>query len=237
MKDLEDFYWWFVARRNLVTLLLKRCLPKYSPLKILDIGCGTGRLLGELSHFGQASGVDISSYAVELCHNRGFSEARQGDVLNLQFASESFDIICALDVFEHIVNDKKAFDEAYRILKNKGTFLLTVPANRLLWSCHDIALEHKRRYSLAELRHKLTSAGFKIQRISYCIFGLFFPIFIFRIMQNIFSKPIVPKTTLIVFPTVINAILLSILRIENLLINKGINFPLGVSIVCVATKV
>jgi SAM-dependent methyltransferase len=156
----------------------------------------------------------------------------------LQFSPELFDLVTALDIFEHIEDDKKAFSESRRVLKKKGTLLLTVPANSCLWSHHDIALSHKRRYALSELKRKLVLSGFKIERISYCIFFLFLPIFLFRMVQKIYFEVSLfpPKTVYLIFPKFINTVFLWLCELENLLIKIGVNFPFGVSIVCVATK-
>ena len=156
--------------------------------------------------------------------------------MNMHFAPLSFDIVTALDILEHIQDDKNALLEIFRVLRHNGILVITVPANRFLWGSFDITMAHKRRYSLPELNNKLTSANFKIKKISYFSFSVFLPTAILRIMQNSFLKPCVPKTPLVILPKLENKILLFIMKSENLLINKGFNFPFGVDIVCVATK-
>ncbi|MCM8795546.1 MAG: class I SAM-dependent methyltransferase [Candidatus Omnitrophica bacterium] len=233
IDKLENFYWWFIARRELAISLLRKYIKKLN-LRILDVGCGTGMFMKELVRFGKVVGVDKSYYSIQLCHKKGFNSVYQEDISNMHFPSETFDLVTALDVLEHIEDDERAISEIFRVLKNNGIFLLTVPANNSLWSYHDIALNHKRRYTFSELKDKLISIGFEVKRISYCIFFLFLPIFIFRMFQRYFLH--IHHTTLITFPKLINFLLLLTLRLENTLLKKGIDFPFGVSLVCVARK-
>jgi SAM-dependent methyltransferase len=144
-------------------------------------------------------------------------------------------LITALDVLEHIDNDLAAMQELYRICKPGGRLLVTVPAYGFLWSEHDEALHHRRRYAAYELRNKLTLAGFQIERCSYFIMLLFLPILIIRVIQGIFKHSTSPRTSHIQLPKIINQTLIWLLAIEKWLV-RYINLPLGVSIVCLAQK-
>lgn len=237
IEELDFFYWWFVARHELATLLLKGYLSDRDNL-VLDIGCGTGVFLKELSKLKdmQIYGLDISSYAIESSLKKGFNKLYLENATKTHFVDHYFDFITGLDIFEHIEDDTKAFSECFRILKDKGRMLLTVPAFGFLWSEHDVAFGHKRRYKIPDLKKKLALAGFKIEKITYCMFFVFLPISILRICQNYLVKSDIPHATLPTLPKCINYFLLSLLRIENLLIRAGFNFPFGVSIVCIAGK-
>lgn len=234
MYKIEDIYWWFVARRKMLSKIITIYL-KSKNNKILDIGCGTGSNLLELSKFGDAIGIDRSDEAIDFCHKRGLQNVSKEDAETFSFEKESFDLITVLDVLEHVQEDIKLLEKCYDICKVNGLLFITVPAYGFLWSEHDEALHHKRRYTASELRNKLNLVNFKIVKISYNITSLFFVVFFFRFWQNLFKKSVYPQSSVVLLPEYINNILIKILDIETFFL-KYINFPFGVSIVCVATK-
>jgi 2-polyprenyl-3-methyl-5-hydroxy-6-metoxy-1,4-benzoquinol methylase len=235
MYELENDYWWFVARRNLITEIVRRETEKRKGGRIFDVGCGTGANLEAISRYGRSFGVDLAREAIQLCHRRGLKDLAISRVENLAYLSESFDIITALDVLEHIDNDLAALDELFRICKPGGMLLITVPAYGFLWSEHDEALHHRRRYAAHELRNKLTIAGFEVERCSYFITSLFFPILVIRIMQGIFKNSTHPKTSHVQLPKLLSKMIILLLFFEQWLI-RYINLPFGVSIVCTSRK-
>jgi SAM-dependent methyltransferase len=235
MYDLENHYWWFVARRNLITEIVRREAGEKEGRRIFDVGCGTGANLAAISRYGRSFGVDLANEAIRLCRRRGLKDLAISNMENLAYLSESFDIITALDVLEHIDDDLRAMDELFRICKTGGMLLVTVPAYGFLWSEHDEALHHRRRYAAHELRNKLTVAGFEIERCSYFITSLFFPILFIRILQGIFKNSTHPKTSHVELPGLFSKMIIWLLAMEQWLI-RYINLPFGVSIVCTARK-
>lgn len=180
MHELESHYWWFVGRREIVRNLLQETLKdraERDALSLLDIGCGTGANLPMLAQAigikGRVTALDYSALALE------FAQAQLGDspsihllrsdATHLPFAEEQFDIVTMLDVLEHVEEDGTAVREIYRILKPGGSFILTVPAYQNLWSAHDEALHHFRRYEYAGLRSLLHGAGFQVWRQSFAM--------------------------------------------------------------------
>ncbi len=236
MFSTEETYWWFVARRKLVVSLLKSYLKQVPDNRLLDIGCGTGNNLIEFNKLGQAMGLDNSQEAIDFCKQRGLTNVVNQDAEKISLEKESFDAITMLDVMEHVQDDMALLKNCYELCAKDGFLLITVPAYGFLWSEHDEALHHKRRYTASELRNKLNVANFKIIKISYVITSLFFPIFFLRFWQNMFKKSVYPQTSIILLPKLINDLIIKILDIENFLVKK-INFPIGTSIVCVATKI
>lgn len=235
MYKLESFYWWFVARRSLLESLVKGLAPRFIRPAILDVGCGTGINLSVLSKYGDAIGSDASEEALSFSNRRGLGALVRNQIEALPFGPAKFDMITALDVLEHVDNDLKALDELLRVMKEDGVLVITVPAYGFLWSEHDEALRHRRRYAASELRNKLTNAGFEVDRISYYITVLFFPILFMRFAQSLAKKSIEAKTSHIILPSWLNTILIGILGLERLLL-RWINLPFGVSIVCLARK-
>ena len=235
MYQLEAFYWWFVARRKLIHDVVADGHNFPQDATILDIGCGTGLNNELLSEFGQVWGTDRSEHALNFSRKRGIENLVLSNAEDLQFADESFNLVTALDVLEHVDDDLQALSEIWRVTKADGLFVITVPAYGFLWSEHDEALHHRRRYTAHELRNKLTNAGFEVDRSTYFISLLFFPILFMRIAQNLGKKSLRPKTSHVVLPKWMNSLLIKILDLERLYL-KWSNLPFGVSIVCTARK-
>jgi SAM-dependent methyltransferase len=145
----------------------------------------------------------------------------------LPFASGAFNIVTALDVLEHTDDDLNCLREIHRITRERGLVLITVPAYGFLWSEHDEALKHRRRYTAHELRNKLAITGFEIVRTSYFISTMFFPILAFRIWRGLRNDSTHPRTSHYVLPNSINAALISLLALERKIFRK-INLPIGV---------
>ena len=163
--QIEEWNWWFIARRKAILSLLKNTDKKS---KILDIGCAGGPLLNDLKNqgFENASGADFSAEAVAKCKQRGL-QAYQMDAHNLQFEPNNFDLLIASDSLEHLEFDEKALKNWYNILKPGGRILVFVPAYMFLWSEHDTVNHHFRRYTKTELTKKMQQAGFTVKRSCY----------------------------------------------------------------------
>jgi len=235
MYKLESFYWWFVARRRLLESLIEEISHEYNRPRILDVGCGTGINFSVLAKYGDTFSSDASEEALSFSKGRGIDGLVRSQGESLPFASSTFNIVTALDVLEHVDDDLKALDELLRVTKDGGVLVITVPAYGFLWSEHDEALHHRRRYAASELRNKLTNAGFEVERITYYITFLFFPILLVRFVQSVLKKSIRAKTSHIILPGWLNSLLIAILGFERVLLRR-MNFPFGVSIVCLARK-
>src|SRR3990167_11456802 len=106
----EDRHWWHLSKRRIVEYYLKKLLKDKTDANMLDVGCGTGKNLELLSSYGTAWGVDISSDALLYCRKRGLKRIKKANVTALPFKDNSFDIITALDILEH-VDDRRALQE------------------------------------------------------------------------------------------------------------------------------
>lgn len=235
MYKLESFYWWFVARRDLLEWFVKEIVKGIDRPTLLDVGCGTGINFSVLSKCGETFSSDSSEEALRFSRGRGTTGLVRSDLEALPFVASTFDVITALDVLEHVDDDLAAMDELLRVTRKGGLLLITVPAYGFLWSEHDEALHHRRRYAASELRNKLTNAGFEVERITYYITFLFFPILLMRFAQSLSKKSIHAKTSHVILPGWLNSLLIGILAFERLLL-RWMNFPFGVSIVCLARK-
>ncbi len=233
LYDLEDRYWWFVARRRLALDLLETALKDFDKPCVLDLGCGTGAVSKEMASWANPVGLDMSPLALGFCQQRGQTNLVQADGTQLPFASGSLDGIIALDVFEHIKDHEQAFSEARRILRPSGVLVLSVPAFQFLWGPHDVALMHMRRYRLPEVRKVLRDAGFEVEKASYSIHLLFPVVVITRVLEKL--KRGEPKASLPKVPGWMNRSLIGLQDFETAAL-KRLSLPWGSSIVAVARK-
>lgn len=236
MYHFEDEYWWYKGRREMVldTVAIIKQKSKGQPLKILDVGCGTGINLESLKQYGDVYGLDFSRNALRLSRSRGDAQLTLGSGDKLPFVNDNFDLVCALDVIEHIDDDFSALKEFYRVLSPKGYLVLTVPAFQFLWSKHDVAAHHKRRYSKSNLIRALTLCGFFVEKSNYWNCILFPVVAASRLLRNDENKEI--TTDIRELPALMNSTLLRILRIERTITKKNMSFPVGVSILSVCRK-
>lgn len=234
LHKVETYYWWHVGRKRILETFLGRIsLPKDS--KILDVGCGTGETTKFLANFGKVWGVDISRKALDFCREQGLERLEKSSATDLSFGDQSFDLVAMLDIVEHVEGDDRALREAHRVLDTGGQLLVTVPALKYLWSDHDEALDHKRRYSKKELKERIQDAGFRIERLSYAISFLALPIIVYRSIQKIFIQSTYPKTSYLILPRWLNQFFVSLLSFEAKLL-KHIDLPFGISLICLARK-
>jgi ubiquinone/menaquinone biosynthesis C-methylase UbiE len=236
MYQLENSYWWYVARRELAVQLLKSEINGRASARILDVGCGTGANVHAFASIAPTVGIDLSMDALHFCQQRGIKAVTLSPVEELPFNCRSFDVVTALDILEHTDDDLNSLREIHRVIKDRGLLLITVPAYGFLWSEHDEALKHRRRYTAHELRNKLTITGFEVVRTSYFISTLFFPILAMRIWQGLRKDSTQPMTSIYVLPDWINNSLIALLTLERKLFHR-MNLPFGVSIVALARAV
>jgi len=236
MYSLENTYWWFQGRKDIVLELLKRHTPLgQKPLDVLDVGCGTGLLLETLRPYARPVGIDFSRLAMKYCAKRGIERIVCARVEALPFGDEAFDLLLVLDLFEHIDDDAALMRELWRVCRPGGNLLLTVPAYGFLWSEHDEALHHRRRYSRASLRRLIGASRFEVIRLTNAITFMLLPIIVFRLVQKIAKPKRRPKTHLIRLPGPLNRLLISLLRVEARYLRYA-DFPVGVSILALLRK-
>jgi len=232
--NLESTHWWFVGRRRLLKLLLS-CLKIQKDAPVVDVGCGVGSNLPTLRSMGfSVIGIDSESYSLSFARRRIPSNFLvKGDLTGLPFKANSFGLIIATDILEHLNQDGVGIREIYRTLKNEGKAIITVPAFGFLWGVQDIAGMHKRRYSKKELIKNIEQAGFQMVRSSYYNFFLFFPIFFLRRLIRLLGLKIESENK--INSPLINFFLKTLFSVEPYLL-KYFSFPFGVSIFCIARK-
>jgi 2-polyprenyl-3-methyl-5-hydroxy-6-metoxy-1,4-benzoquinol methylase len=235
----ENTYWWHVGRRHLLDTLFGKFVgkPRRAKINILEVGCGTGSLLEYMHKFGNVMGLDISPEALSYCSKRGIKNLLQCDLVSdgVEKIKKKFDVVVAMDTLEHIQDDVMAMKKIRTLLKKNGKFIVCVPAHKFLWSTHDEALHHKRRYHSYELMKKLEDSGFKILKRSYFIAFAFPLISLYRIWTNLFGRDAYPKTSYVLLPKQINNFLIGVLKFEAMLL-AFVSIPFGVTLVAVASS-
>lgn len=229
----EDRYWWFVSRRELV-LDLVGTLNLPPSARLLDIGCGTGATAAALRRFGRVFGVDMSPLALECCRRRGVADLMLGKAEALPLASETVDVIVATDILEHLRDDVAALREFRRVLRPGGYAVVTVPAYQALWSEHDVALMHCRRYVEKILTERVREAGLEMVRSSYAL-SFLLPLALGRLMKRKAAVGRAAEAQVPVLPERINSLLIRFQRLETALLRR-VRLPWGLSVVAVIHK-
>lgn len=222
--ESSNNFFWLKARHRLIITLVKKLEIK----NILDIGAGVGGLGIEAVKGG------IDYYFSEPDKNSNIylknkfgpdKEIILNKNLNTKFENES--ALVFLDVFEHVENPKKLFNEYSEILQYQDFLIFTVPAYQCLWSNWDIYLGHFRRYNRKSCREFIKILNLEIIEVSYLFPELLIPA-IYRKVKN--SKQInFPK-----LPKSINNFLFLI----SIFISKLRRIiPFGLSVLVVAKKI
>ncbi len=237
MKRMEEEYWWHVGRRYIIRRFMEHYLGPTGSLKILDLGCGTGRNLELLQQFGDAVGVEPPGPGLDQVRAMGIGEdvIVGGDAEHIPFDDGTFDLVTAFDVLEHLENDRDGLAEIRRVLKPAGHLLLTVPAYRFLWSVHDEALGHRRRYVASEIHSLLNTSGFVSIRRSYAISFALPAIMAFRIAQGLVPNLSEQGASYVEVPERTNRLLTNLLKVEGRLMG-AIDLPFGASIIALARR-
>jgi SAM-dependent methyltransferase len=235
--QIEKDHWWYAARRAIIFDWVFRLLEPYPPTRILDVGCGTGYNVEYMNANGypDVHGLDMAPEALSFCLSRGLNKVVAGDLTDLPFANESYEMVTALDILEHLDDDGKGLRELLRILKPGGILILFVPAFQFLWSLQDEVSHHCRRYTVNELGRKIRYTGFEITKISYANSLLFPLVWVGRILLKFLRNRVSIISEADLSPDWSNKILERIFATERSLLRR-VNFPVGVSILCVCLK-
>jgi SAM-dependent methyltransferase len=235
LARLEPSSFWFRSRNRLVLQLLRRYFP--TAKQLLEIGCGTGFVL---------SGIRAARPEMELTgsdlHDAGLAFASQRlpgvalyqiDCRRLPFESH-FDVVCALDVLEHITEDEIAIAEMFRATRPGGGAIISVPQHPGLWSAGDDFAHHKRRYRRHELESKLRAAGFEVKLMTSIVFFLLPAMAVARARQR--GRKTYDPMTEYGAPRWIDRAFEGTLEAERWLISRGVSLPAGGSLFAVAVK-
>jgi hypothetical protein len=168
---------WELARAKAVERIVRHRVDR-PVASILDWGCGdvfTGRFLLERLGAETLVGVDPHLTDPQLASFAG-SDSRitlyRGEQ---ELPPRRFDLLLLCDVIEHVADDVALVEPlARKFLADHGRVVVTVPAFQALFSAHDVALKHYRRYRLSQLESVLEHAGLTVLGSGY-LFGALLP--------------------------------------------------------------
>ena len=234
MREAEERHFWFRGSRAVIFDWIDTALDDLGPdARALDVGAGTGGVLADLGSRCHAFGAEFNAAGARYCGDRGLAVV-QARLPVLPFADDTFDLAISLDVFEHIEDDLAAIEEVRRVLRPGGRLITTVRALRWLWSSHDEALHHHRRYHRADFEAGLCHAGFTIRRLSYYNASLLAPIAAVRLAQRAArTLGVVPaevNSDVSVPPAPLNNALATVFGSERHLL-RHLSLPVGASLI------
>ena len=157
LGEIEDRHWWFAERRSIIRSEIQGLRTDGWAMDVGAAAGGNTRVLAEAGW--DCMALEFSETGADLARGRGLTVVR-GDATRLPLAADSLGLVVAYDVLEHIEDDQAAAREIFRCLRPGGTLLVAVPADMRLWSAHDEAVDHVRRYERAELLTLIEDAGF-----------------------------------------------------------------------------
>ncbi|MEO1654241.1 MAG: class I SAM-dependent methyltransferase [Bacteroidota bacterium] len=178
---LEREHWWFVVRGKIIRDRVQSWAAQGKPdPKILNVGAATGKTSELLEAFGEVTSIEYDEGCVAFVRKTLNIPIIQASILDLPYADQTFDLVCAFDVIEHVENDQRAAAELHRVCKPGGAILVTVPAFNQLWSHHDVVNQHFRRYTRKTLQKLWVASDFERSNTTYFNTFLFPPIWLFR---------------------------------------------------------
>mgnify|MGYP001371974508 CR=1 FL=1 len=189
MAALDQTHWWYVARRRILSDVVARIVRPPKGARILEIGCGTGHNFPMLGAFGTVDGLEVDDAARQIASERLGRAVGSSRLPALEgIADGSYDLIALLDVLEHVEGDEAALASVRQKLKPGGRILVTVPANRWMWSAHDTVHHHFRRYNGSDLREVIAKAGLKAELVTHFNTILFPLAAAFRVLGKVTGR-------------------------------------------------
>jgi SAM-dependent methyltransferase len=232
--ELYRQHWWWRAREAVILDLLRSLRPRPRPRStILDVGCGDAVSFPALSAFGTVRGIEVDESLLDPSgpFRERISTRPLGDAV-YDDPSWRFDLITALDVIEHIDDDRGAIASIVAMLHPGGLLVVTVPAFELLWDHHDEINDHRRRYTASRLRGAFDGQGLEVLHIRYLFRTLFIPKLLVRLVNAGRSSKVaqhgIPRPA-------INSALRTLCVLEDRLLRR-LPIPFGTSVVGVARK-
>jgi ubiquinone/menaquinone biosynthesis C-methylase UbiE len=237
MYHVETDHWWYRGMRQITERMLLPALSPRRGLRILDAGCGTGGNLGFLKAYGTVHGLDYSMLALSFAKRMHLGAVLQATVEHLPFPDGCFDLVTSFDVLYHqeVGDEQHALSELARVLRPNGVAFVRLPALAALRGAHDAKVHGARRYTLPELRTKLSAVGLRPLRLTYANTVLLPVAWLSRWISQLSSQQ-AAESDLKLPPTIINKLLTAILALESRWLGSGRSLPLGVSVIGLAIK-
>ncbi len=232
LRELEESYWWHVAKRDLAVSLLNQYCP--APGKLIEGGIGSARNLLTFREMGyEVKGFDVMPESVSIGAERGLDVELHDLAQPWPVEHNSLRAVILLDVIEHIEDPVAVLTHVRESLAPGGAAIITVPAYQWMFSDWDKALGHYRRYTMGMLRAQAEEAGLNVSKLTHWNAFTLPAAMAVRTAEKMFPKnrsaefPRVSKTT--------NRMLLGFAAAERWMMNT-LPVPCGLSVVGVLTK-
>lgn len=219
---------WYYASKAAAT---RRVLGNTPIRHILDVGAGSGFFSHHLlTHTGATE-----AWCVDISYDADSDASTAGKPVHYRRAIDTVDadLVLLMDVLEHVDDDVGLLKAYVDKVPSGSRFLMTVPAFQFLWSGHDDFLDHKRRYTLAQLETVARDAGLVVQQGAY-YFGLVFPIAATLRLLPKGAQPSPPRSQLKQHHWLVNGVLKALCSIE--LPFMSANRLAGLTVFCLARK-
>jgi len=228
---LDERHWWYRGRRVVLRAALTQLAVRPGS-RVLEVGCGTGSNLSWLAEVGPARGVELNPGGLAWARSAGHTvDEAAADAL--PFGDGEFGLLACLDVLEHVSDDRAALAEMRRVTAAGGTLLLTVPAYPRLFSEHDEAAGHRRRYGRAQLLELAGRTGWEPALVTNFNLLLLPVAAAARLARRLASRrgpSVTPRSDLLRTPPALNGPLQWPMRAEAAAIRAGIRLPAGLSL-------
>jgi len=232
MAELDERHWWYRARREILSDLIRRRISLPENARILEVGCGTGHNLAMLKRFGRVDAIEVDGAARAIASERLGHAVMDSPLPALSgVEAGAYDLIAILDVLEHVEEDEAALVSMAGRLRPGGRILITVPAHPWMWSAHDVVNHHKRRYTRRTLKQVIAKAGLRLDMLSW-FNSLLFPLAAAaRVGGRLGGKEDGDDK---LPPAPVNALFQAIFALERYAIGR-MWFPPGVSLVAIVS--
>ncbi len=226
-------YWWYRARGELLQVALGPFVG--DAVRVLDVGSADGPSVGWLRDVRRHTALDIDP--------RGLGPGGVcGSALALPFRDESFDVVAAFDVLEHVEPESRALAELRRVLAPGGRLLLSVPAYQWAWSDFDDDNGHLRRYTRGRVVRAVQAADLRVERVTYA-FTSVFPFFAAerlgrRVRDRLARRDPEGPADIVALPAVpaaVERLLLALSRLDRRLLRRR-DLPFGSSVLVAASR-
>lgn len=230
LGDAARDHWYYVGKARALDSLLGRRRAG----EVLDVGAGTGVFARHLLETGRAESAT--------CVDTGYPDDRREEVAgrSLRFVrvhdSNAADLVLFMDVLEHVADDAALLRQYADPLPSGARIVVTVPAFRMLWSGHDVFLEHYRRYRLSEVEALARRCGLAVVTGRY-FYGLLFPVAAaLRLVDRLrLARGAEAKSQLAPAPAWLNRLLIAVHAVEARTLFR-VNRVAGLSVVCLLRK-
>lgn len=226
-------HWWFRSKAAFVATALRRtAVPHDEWGWLVDLGGGSGGVTAMLGWPPDRTAVlEGNEHLVALAGRLHGSSAVRASVHQVPLADGAAEVVCLLDVIEHLHDPVEALREAARVLAPHGRLVVTVPAHRWLWSTADEQLGHVRRYTRAALRAELEAAGFDPAVLTHVFSWLVPPVWLKRKVVSSGGAELGLDQT----SRAIDGAAMVLTLAERMLVGR-LPLPFGTSVLCVANR-